>query len=204
MPGFQIKVESHCDGSAAVVSHPRSVEQRLTALDVPGPHLVWCGGDQLGLLAAGWVRWRRRSRFSPAMASSRYISADRAQVDAVIEQPPEPPTPPSHQPPHTPSRATPRTEHAQRRARRPPQPPHHQRPQRAKAARRRPARSGRVRLLGASRATWYRRRNPTTTADTGGPAGATEQAHRGRTSAHPDGAAFARVLRPIPGAGVGA
>ena len=27
---------SHCDGSAAVVSHPRSVEQRLTALDVDG------------------------------------------------------------------------------------------------------------------------------------------------------------------------
>ena len=26
-----------------------------------------------GFLLAGWVRWRRRSRFSPAVVSSRYM-----------------------------------------------------------------------------------------------------------------------------------
>ena len=41
--------------------------------DVPRPHLVRSRAISSGLLRAGWVRCRRRSRFSPAIASSRYI-----------------------------------------------------------------------------------------------------------------------------------
>ena len=36
---------------------------------------TWLGRRAIssGFFFAGWVRWRRRSRFSPAIASSRYI-----------------------------------------------------------------------------------------------------------------------------------
>ncbi len=72
-PGCPQLHPARYDRPEAVSFHHRTVQQRLVALDVPGPDLARFGGEESGLFRGRWVAWARRSPARPWARRTRCI-----------------------------------------------------------------------------------------------------------------------------------